>query len=361
MDTYLIRINLDIEEKNKEKSLRFLKSAATIENLSKKTNKVIILSHMGRPEGFDSKLSLKPFKSLFEKKLKKKVIFLPEFEFKEIKENISKAKGGAVFLLENLRFLPGERKNNPGLAKTLASLGTKYVNDDFATSHRGNASNVGIAKFLKIKPSPAFTKEVAILSKIASHPKKPFVLIIGGAKASDKIDVIKKMLPQVNHILLGGGPANTFLKASGINIGKSLFEAHELDIAKELLKNPKIVIPQDSSKTDNQILDIGPKTIKIYSDIIKSAATVVWGGPMGLFEKKEFSKGTKAIWQAILRNRRAKVVVGGGETIASLKLITSNLKLKNKNFFLSTGGGAMLEFFSGKKLPALVVLKLQRR
>ncbi|MDP3800466.1 MAG: phosphoglycerate kinase, partial [bacterium] len=182
-----------------------------------------------------------------------------------------------------------------------------------------------------------------------------------GAKVSDKIDVIKKLLPKVNHILLGGGPANTFLKASGVNIGGSLFEASELEIAKELLKSHKIVIPQDSSKTGNTILDIGPKTIKCYSDIIKFAETIVWGGPMGLFEKKKFSIGTKAIWQAIIRNKKATVVVGGGETIASLKLITADFKLKNKNIFLSTGGGAMLEFLAGKKLPALVALKLQRR
>jgi len=192
------------------------------------------------------------------------------------------------------------------------------------------------------------------------NPKKPFILIIGGVKMSDKMEVIYNLLIKADFVILGGGPGNTFIKANGLNIGQSIYEPRMLPDAKKLSKNERVVIPIDSVWSKNKILDIGPATIKNYTSIISTAKTIIWGGPMGFFENPKFSKGTKSIWQAIIKNKKSVTVVGGGETVASLKLASKNLKMDNK-IYLSTGGGAMLEFLAGKKLPALIALKLQKK
>ena len=358
--TYLLRVNLDIEEKHPEKLLRFHKAAETIKKLNKGGNKVVILSHIGRPKGFESRLSLKRFVLPLSRTLGKKVVFLPLGDFNKIKGVINKYPRGGIFLLENLRIESGGTVNSAKFAKNLASLGDKYVNDDFATSHRKNASNVGILRFLPGKAGPNLSHEVKRLQSVLRSTKKPFVLIIGGIKMSDKIAVIKNLLPRADYVLLGGGPANTFLEAKGEKVGKSLFDKEMISEVKKFLNNKKIFIPVDSKKSNGRILDIGPITSRRYSQIINKARTVIWGGPVGFFEDTNFAQGTKTIWQAILKNKRAKVVVGGGETVASLKLVNKNYNVEN-GIFLSTGGGAMLEFLAGKKLPALTALNLQKK
>lgn len=357
--TYLLSANLDIEEKRPEKSLRFKKAISTIKALNKKKAKVVILSHLGRPKGSDIKFSLKRFQKPLEKSLRKKVIFLSGQDFESDALVIQAAKPGAVFLLENLRFNKGETTNDTSFARALSSLGDKYVNDDFATAHRNNASNVGVTKLIQSEAGPTLSAEIKNLSLVLKSPKRPFVLIIGGAKMSDKIAVIKNLLPKADYVLLGGGAANTFLKAKGQEIGKSIFEPHVMSVAKELLKNKKILIPSDSLRNGDKISDIGPETARRFASIIAEAKTVIWGGPMGLFEDKRYQSGTKSVWKAILANRKASVVVGGGETVASMKLVQKEPKTP-KNIFLSTGGGAMLDYLAGDNLPALKALKIQK-
>lgn len=310
------------------------------------------MSHRGRPEGRDMDFSLKPFANLFEKKLKKKVIFLDNKDLSNAAQKIKQSKPGSIFLLENTRFLKGEKENDWKLAKALANMGDVFVNDDFATAHRKNASNVGITKHLPSKMGPIFKREVLNLGKAINKPKRPFILILGGAKMADKMGVIKNLLPRVDKVLLGGGVANTFLKASGTDIGESIYEPEMINIAKNLSKNKKVVIPVDYSKDGSRILDIGPKTIKEYSDIIQKSKTVIWGGPMGYYEDKRFAKGSYAVAKAIAKSRGLSVV-GGGETSA----IVTALKLNNKIDLVSTGGGAMLDFLSGKSMPAIDALR----
>lgn len=357
--TILLRTNLDITENKPEKSLRFLRAVETIKKLSK-NNKVVILSHYGRPHGFDSKLSLKKFLKPLERALNTKVFFIPINRINKASNNIQNSKLGSVFLLENLRFNFGEINNDPAFAKILASLGDRYINDDFPTAHHINASNIGITEFIPSSAGPNLKKEVYTLNKSIKKQKKPFVLIVGGVKMTDKIGVIKNLSPRADYVLLGGGPANTFLKAKGKNVGQSLFDKKMVSEVKKLLFQKKIIVPVDSIKFKDAILDIGPVTSLKYSQMIKNAKTIVWGGPVGFFEKPRFSKGTKNIWKSILNNKEALTIVGGGETIASLRLVKKNYNL-SRNIFLSTGGGAMLKFLAGKKLPALIALKLQRK
>lgn len=352
MKTYIYATNLDIKyEREEAGSLRFLSSVAGVKSLINGKNKVVIMSHRGRPEGRDMDFSLKPFANLFEKKLKKKVIFLDNKDLSNAAQKIKQSKPGSIFLLENTRFLKGEKENDWKLAKALANMGDVFVNDDFATAHRKNASNVGITKHLPSKMGPIFKREVLNLGKAINKPKRPFILILGGAKMADKMGVIKNLLPRVDKVLLGGGVANTFLKASGTDIGESIYEPEMINIAKNLSKNKKVVIPVDYSKDGSRILDIGPKTIKEYSDIIQKSKTVIWGGPMGYYEDKRFAKGSYAVAKAIAKSRGLSVV-GGGETSA----IVTALKLNNKIDLVSTGGGAMLDFLSGKSMPAIDAL-----
>lgn len=359
-----MRTNLDITDDKPEKSLRFLRVVETIKKLSE-NNKVVILSHYGRPRGFNSKLSLKKFQLPLERALKTKVVFISINRINKASGIIQKSKLCSIFLLENLRFNSNETTNDLAFAKILASLGDRYINDDFPTAHHINASNVGITKFISSSAGPNLKKEACTLNRLIKKPQKPFVLIIGGVKMEDKVAVIRNLLPKADYVLLGGGPANTFLKAKGEKIGQSLFDKEMVSEVKKLLNNRKMLIPVDSRKSNGTILDIGPVTSRKYSQIIKNARTIVWGGPMGFFEKARFSHGTKSVWKAVLKNKRATVIVGGGETVASLKLLKADeanklMKLRS-NVFISTGGGAMLEFLAGKKLPALVALKLQRK
>ncbi len=357
--TYLLRVSLDIEESHPGKSLRFGKAVQAIKVFNKNGAKVVILAHLGRPDGYDKKLSLKRFQKPLEASLKKKIVFLTGQDLASDSLSVKASYPGAVFLMENLRFNPGETTNDASFAKTLAGLGDKYINDDFATAHRENASNVGITKFIEGSVGPTLSAEINNLNLVLKKTKKPFILIIGGAKVSDKIAVIKNLIAKTDYVILGGGVANTFIKAGGREIGNSIFEPHMIPVAKELIKNKKVLIPLDFVRNRNKITDIGPETARYFTSVISQARTIIWGGPMGLFEDKRYSGGTKAVWRAILANHRASVVVGGGETTASLKLVQKGWKT-SKNIFLSTGGGAMLDYLGGDNLPALKALKIQK-
>lgn len=358
MITYLLRLNLDIKERHFKDQLRFKLAAESIKSLSKKTNKIVVLSHLGRPTKIDKNLSLKCFAKGLSQAAGKKVIFIPHFDFPAIKKEVKDAPGDSIFLLENLRFLRGETKNSKTLAKQLANLGGRYINDDFANSHRAHTSMDAITEFLPSKAGPILTKEIKALTKVKTKPHRPLVLIIGGAKMADKIVLMRYLLPKVDYILVGGGPANNFLEAKKIDIGSSIHEPKLMQTTKLLARNKKVIIPIDWKKEGGKILDIGPETIKFYSRIISQARTIIWNGPMGYFENKKFAGGTVSIAKAILKNKKARIVIGGVETTAALPLEIN--KQEYGNVFISTGGGAMLEFLAGKKLPGITALKRRR-
>ncbi len=263
--------------------------------------------------------------------------------------------------MENLRFSPEEEKNDKDFAKLLASLGDIYINDAFAVSHRANASVEAITQFLPSYAGLLLEKEISNLDAVMKKFKKPLVVILGGAKVSDKIGLINNFLKKADYFLIGGAMANTFFVFEGLPVGDSFYEKTRLpagrqgytrEITREIGR--KIILPIDVVIYKRRILDIGPETVKKYDEIIKKAKTIIWNGPMGMFEDKKFAKGTEEIAAAILKNKKAKTVIGGGETISALKPKTYNLK---PNIFLSTGGGAMLEYLAGKKLPGIEALK----
>jgi len=356
--TYLVRINLDIkEEKKAEETLRFKVASDVIKSLSKNNNKVVILSHMDRPTSFKKAFSLKRFTGLLSKATGRKIVFIPKIE--GAKEIINNGPNGTVFLLENLRFWPGERKNSTRFAKKLADLGDVYINNDFATSHHKAASLVAITRYLPSREGEVVKNEVKVLTKALKNPKKPFVLVVGGAKIRDKTSTIRNLLPKVDAVLLGGGVGSTFLKASGVNIKRSLYEPELVKKIKRLAGHKKIRLPKDHIEEKNKFLDIGPETRKEYAKIIGSAKTIVWGGPLGKIEERKFAGGNNAIAKAVLRNKRAHIVIGGAQTVYSLPI---EVKKQHKgNVFFSTAGGAMLYFLAGKKLPALAAIKKSER
>ncbi len=330
--------------------------------LIKKGVKIIILSHRGRPDlkTYNLKLktyTLKPFATILSKLLKKPVKFI---DFSNI-NNLSKSDfdrlGSDVFLLENLRFNPGEDKNDKKFAQKLALLGDFYVNEAFAFCHRPTASIVGIPKLLPSYAGFSLENEIKNLSKVMKKPKKPLVVILGGIKVMDKVGLIKNFWDKANKFLIGGGIANTFLAAAGEQVGKSIYEKEKLAFCKKLLKSPKIILPIDSIVKNSSIFDIGIKTRRNYTKEIKKAKIIIWNGPMGLIENKAFRKGSEAVLKSILKSK-AFSVIGGGETTA----LISNFQFPiSKNIFISTGGGAMLEFLAGKKLLGIKVLNKKLR
>lgn len=352
---YLLGINLDIDGGKPEENPRFEAALLSIRSVHNARNKVVILSHRGRPKGREQKLSLKPFAALLSKDLGEKVQFLDNKDLKKAKGEIESAEDGAIFLLENVRFLPGETKNSTQLAKRFAALGDRYINDDFPTSHHAGASNTKLAKLLPSKIGPVFKNELRYLDKVIKGPKHPFVLIVGGAKAKDKIETTQNLLKNADTVLFGGGPANTLLKARGVNIGKSLFDKDALEISEKIANKEKLVTPVDWEIKKDSILDIGSETIKEYKEYIKGAKTIVWNGPMGKFEEKPFDRGTTEIAKAVFANKKATTIIGGGDTLSAVKIPA--VQLRRKNLLISTGGGAMLAYLAGKKLPALEAIK----
>lgn len=356
MIVYLLRVNLDVGDEEPLNSPRFQLAASSISCLWNPDIKIVLLSHRGRPKKKDIRLSLKPIIRLLSRKLKKKIIFLDGFNFRELKQKIKNVPSGSVLALENLRFLKGEAENSVSLAQKLAGLGDIYINDDFASSHRKHASIAGLPRFLPSVAGFNLQDEIRNLNQILRSPSKPFVLIVGGVKIKDKIKALKNLLALADKILIGGGLANTFLKNQGIDIQNSVFDAQMVKTAKALTKTKvgreKIILPVDWQIEKKQIMDIGPKTIRQYCQAVLGAKTIVWAGPMGYIEKKRFQRGSAAVAQAIAR-ANAFSIVAGGET-ASLIV---KLKLQKKISFLSTGGGAALYFLSGQELPGLKSLK----
>ena len=358
---------------------RITSSLPTIEYLIENGARVILMSHLGRPKGEPNpKFTLEPVAKRLSGLLKKEVVFAKDNNVvsEKVKETISKMKDGDVALLENTRFRKEEEKNGENFAKELASLGDLYINDAFGTSHRAHASNVGISKELPSAVGYLVEKEIKVMGKALENPERPFVAILGGAKVSDKIGVIENLLNKVDAILIGGGMAYTFLKAQGYEIGTSILEEDKLDLAKELLKKAeekdvKLLLPIDvvvakEFKNDTEFktvkidsipfdmmgLDIGKETIKLFSEEIKDAKTVVWNGPMGVFEMENFKKGTEAIGRA-MADSNAITIVGGGDSASAVE----KAGLGNKMTHISTGGGASLEFLEGKALPGIAAIE----
>lgn len=360
--TAIVRLDFNTEDDWRMKAalptLKFLITAGVT---------VLILSHRGRPlEGGKSqiatrkannKLSLRKDAGILEKLLKNKVGFIPDFDFKKIKETLKKSPKGSIFLLENLRFLAGEEKNNKKLAKDLAGLGSFYVNDAFAVSHRANASVVAITKFLPSYAGLGLEEELKHLTKVVNNPIRPLVLLVGGGKAKDKVEVLKNLEKKTDAMILGGAVANTILFLEGRDIGDSIADREDNKIFQPIINFKNLILPVDFKYSGKKILDIGPQTIKIFGDAIKGAGTVIWNGPLGLIEDKRFREGSLALARAITKNRKCFSLVGGGETVMFLK----KYKLDRKFSFVSTGGGAMLDFFAGKKLPGLIALGIEKR
>lgn len=356
--TCLLRADLNIKSGDRGSSLRIKRLIPTINFLLKNNCKIILLSHRGRPKPINgpslrSKIKILKDDSLFSvakelsASLGKKVSFEEGLDLKEIKKRIDIFESG-IFMLENLRFFLGEDKNDLKFAKNLSAFGDFYVNDAFAFSHRKNASMCAITKFLPSYFGLNLESEMKNLDKVIKNPKKPLVVILGGAKVSDKAGLINNLIKKADFILLGGGLANTFFALKNIPIGDSLCEKNYDIKPFEKLIGKKIILPSDVVISKKRILDIGSKTIEAYSSIIKKAKTIIWNGPMGMIEDKKFEKGSLGVLKAIISSG-AFSVVGGGETTSFL----IKKSLDKKISFLSTGGGAMLAYLSGKKLPAL--------
>ena len=380
----LVRVDFNVplskEEKGKIADDARIKAAIpTINYLSENGAKVILMSHLGRPKGeANPEFSLKPVADYLANEYKDKFTFIPsDFVVDEkVKEEVNKLADGQIALLENTRFRKEETKNGEDFAKELASLADLYVNDAFGTSHRAHASNVGVASILPSAVGFLIEKEIEVMGKALEAPDHPFVSILGGAKVSDKIGVIENLITKVDTILIGGGMAYTFLKAMGKEIGKSLLEEDKMDLSLELIEKAKangveILLPVDvviadkieagvateivdidNIPVDKEALDIGPKTAKLFADKIKEAKTVVWNGPMGVFEIREFSNGTNEVAKALAESD-AVTIVGGGDSALAIEMAG----LKDKITHVSTGGGASLEFLEGKDLPGITAIE----
>ena len=337
---------------------------------------VIACSHLGKPKGeWKPKLSLAPVAEHLSKLLDRPVIFANDIIGEDAKAKAAALKPGEIMLLQNLRYDIREEKNDPEFAKELASLANIYVSDAFGTVHRAHASTAGVAAYLPAYAGLLVLKELSVMGKALEEPARPFVAVLGGAKVSDKIGVINNLLSKADTIIIGGGMAYTFIKAMGYEIGKSLLEEDKLDYARSMIekakeKNVKLLLPVDTAvgsefapdcerkvvkvseiPADWMGMDIGPETIKLFSDAVKSAATVVWNGPMGVFEFDAFAQGTEAMAKALAESG-AVTIVGGGDSAAAVE----KLGYADKMTHISTGGGASLEFLEGLELPGVACL-----
>jgi len=338
-------------------------------------SKVILMSHLGRPDGaVIEDLRLNPVAERLAQLLSEKVLKLDDCIGDDIKTKIE-GSSERVILLENLRFHKEEKKNNPDFAKSLASLADIYIDDAFGSAHRAHASVAGITEHLPSAAGFLLEKEINYLGQVVENPAKPFVVVLGGAKVSDKIGIIENVLSKADTIIIGGGMAYTFLKAQGFAIGKSKLEEDKLDVAKGLLEKAesagvKIALPSDHVVTPNIeetnaiettkdiaegkiAVDIGPETIKSFKELLSAAKTIVWNGPMGIFETDAFANGTKEIAEHVATLNDAASIIGGGDTAAAV----SKFKVEDKMTHISTGGGASLEFLEGKELPGIASIQ----
>lgn len=374
----IIRVDFNVpldDAKNITDDRRITASLPTIEYALKNgAAKVILMSHLGRPKGvgFEADYSLKPVAKRLKELLKQDVLMLDDCVGTKVKDAIAQSKE-KVILLENLRFHKEEEKNDANFAKELASFADIYVNDAFGTAHRAHASTAGITKYLPSVAGFLIEKELKYLGEAVTNPKRPLAVILGGAKVSDKILLIKNLLTKANTIVIGGGMAYTFLKAQGIKIGNSKLEADKVDTARELLAEAKakgveialttdfVIAPNfqsDEAKIVDEIpdgwesLDVGPKTRKAYKDILSKAKTIVWNGPLGVFERDAYAKGTREIAEFLATLKDVTVIIGGGDSAAAV----AKFNLEDKMTHISTGGGASLEFLEGKELPGIAAL-----
>ena len=347
----------------------------TIEYILEQGAALVLMSHLGRPAGtgYEAELSLKPVAARLSELLGKPVKMAPDCIGPEVEAMAAALQPGEVMLLENVRFYKAETKNDPTISEQLAKLGDLFVMDAFGTAHRAQSSTEGVAHYLPAVAGFLMEKELEFLSKATDSIERPYVVILGGAKVSDKIAVIQNMLKLADKILIGGGMANTFFKAQGLEVGDSLVEDDVLDVAKELLATggEKLVLPVDAVVADAfdndapskvvavsaveagwRILDIGPETVAHYKDILATAKTVAWNGPMGVFEMANFAKGTFALAE-ILAELDAVTIIGGGDSASAVKMAGVAAKVSH----VSTGGGASLKFLEGKVLPGVAALQ----
>jgi len=373
--TALVRVdfNVPMQDGQVADDTRIRAALPTVQYLREKGAKIVLLSHLGRPDGAPSeKYSLKPVAARTAELLGAEVRFATDCIGAAAEDAVSALGPGDVVLLENVRFHAEEEANDSGFAGQLAGLADVFVNDAFGTAHRAHASTEGLAEYMPAVAGLLMEKEIVSLGSALEHPRHPFVGIVGGAKVSSKLAVLENLIDRVDRLLIGGGMANTFLSAQRLEVGKSLLEADLVDTASELLKRGgKIVLPVDVVVTtdlkggaaprtcavaevgpDEMIVDIGPRTMDAFKAEINQAGTVLWNGPMGIFEDSRFAAGTLSVARA-MADSRATTVVGGGESVQAVE----QAGLADKLTHVSTGGGASLEFIEGKVLPGVAVLK----
>ncbi|HBT48258.1 MAG TPA: phosphoglycerate kinase [Peptococcaceae bacterium] len=350
----------------------------TIRYLTDKGAKTILVSHLGRPKGkVNDALRMDPVARRLEELLGRPVKKVDDCIGPEVERAVAALEPGEVLLLENIRFYPEEEKNDPEFARKMAALADVYVNDAFGAAHRAHASTEGVARYLPAAAGFLMEKEIAIMGKALADPERPFVAVIGGAKVSDKIGVIRNLLGMVDTLIIGGGMANTFLKARGCKMGKSLVEEDKVSLAAELLteaekRNVKVLLPKDLVAAEEvapgaahrvvsvlegvpdgwAAVDIGPETRRAFAEALQGARTVVWNGPMGVFEMEPFAAGTEAVARAVA-GVQGTTIVGGGDSVAAVE----KMGLADKITHISTGGGASLEFLEGRELPGVAALR----